>query len=159
MNLSSQFEQELTSIGSGGAATLAVQDSPRILTCEVAERNALAVSFDRLSLATTELGAADAGRLERIGKALAEKLTYLMEPISPIEIDADACVVQLRSNPPQRDDDGRAYYELLIRRGGEITLRRYRKDNGDARRAITATVTQEVLLRLVGDFSTVVATE
>ena len=52
-----------------------------------------------------------------------------MEPICPIEIDADACVVQLRSNPPHRDDDGRSYYELMVRRGGEIALSRYRKEN------------------------------
>ena len=83
---------------------------------------------------------------------LAEKLTYLMEPINPIEFDAEGCVVQLRSAPPQRDDDGRCYYELLVRRGGEISLRRFRKDNGDARRTIAATVTREVLLRLAGDF-------
>ena len=89
------------------------------------------------------------------GKALAAKLTYLMEPISPIEIDAHGCLVQLRSNPPQRDDDGRSYYELLVRRGGEITLARYRKENGDARRPIAATVTREVLVRLVGDFCAV----
>ena len=56
-----------------------------------------------------------------------------MEPIRPIELDADACVVQLRSNPPQQDDDGRSYYELLVRRGGEIALARYRKE--PARRA------------------------
>jgi hypothetical protein len=61
--------------------------------------------------------------------------------------------VQLRSNPPQRDDDGRTYYELLVRRGGEIALTRYRKENGAARRPIAATVTREVLLRLVADFS------
>ena len=78
-----------------------------------------------------------------------------MEPISPIEIDAQGCVVQLRSNPPQRDDDGRSYYELLVRRGGEIALARYRKENGDARQPIAATVTREVLLRLVGDFCAV----
>lgn len=79
----------------------------------------------------------------------------MMEPIAPIEIDAAACVVQLRSNPPQRDDDGRSYYELIVRRGGEIGLTRYRKENGNARQQIAATVTREVLLRLVGDFCTV----
>jgi hypothetical protein len=60
--------------------------------------------------------------------------------------------MQLRSNPPQRDDDGRTYYELLVRRGGEISLCRYRNENGAGRQAIPATVTCEVLLRLVGDF-------
>jgi hypothetical protein len=155
MNLHHQFEQELTSIGSGGATTVAASFEPRQITCDIVERNSLAVSFGSLRLTTAELASADAARLERTGKALAAKLTYLMEPISPIEIDAQACVVQLRSNPPQRDDDGRSYYELLIRRGGEITLTRFRKENGDARRPITATVTREVLLRLVGDFCAV----
>jgi hypothetical protein len=157
MTLQNQFEQELLNSGGGGPATLAVYDSPRRLTCDVVEQNSLAVSFNRLRLATDELASADAAVLERIGKVLAGRLTYLMEPIAPIEIDAAACVVQLRSNPPQRDDDGRSYYELVVRRGGEIALTRYRKTNGGPRQQIAATVTREVLLRLVGDFCAVLA--
>jgi len=153
MNLQAQFDQELTKLGSGGAATVAVDAAPRRLVCEVAERNSLAISFDRLQLATSELAGATVADLQRISTSLSGRLTYLMEPISPIEIDAAACVVQLRSNPPQKDDDGRSYYELLVRRGGEIALARYRKENGNARRQIPATVTREVLLRLVGDFA------
>ena len=155
MNLHTEFERELANIGNGGTATLAVEVQPRTLTCDIVERNALAVSFNVLRLSTAELASADTARLERIGKALAARLTYLMEPISPIEFDAQGCVVQLRSNPPQRDDDGRSYYELLIRHGGEIALTRYRKENGNARQPITATVTREVLTRLVGDFCAV----
>jgi hypothetical protein len=152
MTLQNQFEQELLNSGGGGPATVVVNDSPRRLTCDVVEQNSLAVSFHQLRLSTDELASADALVLERIGKALAGRLTYLMEPIAPIEIDAAACVVQLRSNPPKRDDDGRSYYELTVRRGGEIALARYHKENGNARQPIAATVTREVLLRLVGDF-------
>jgi hypothetical protein len=155
MNLQSQFDHELTNLGSGAAATVTVEDSPRRLTCDIVERNPLAVSFNRLQLATAELANSSAVDLERLGKGLAGRLTYLMEPIAPIEIDKDACVVQLRSNPPQRDDDGRSYYELMIRRGGEIALVRYRCENGAARVQIPATVTREVLLRLAGDFCAV----
>lgn len=155
MRLQQQFERELSSIGSGGPTTVTVEDQPRTLACDITERNSLAVSFNQLRVATAELASADAIELQRIGTALASRLTYLMEPISPIETDAQGCVVQLRSNPPQRDDDGRSYYELLVRRGGEIALSRYRKENGDARRPIAATVTREVLLRLVGDFCAV----
>lgn len=155
MKLQNQFERELSHIGSGGEATMVVEDLPRALTCEFVERNSLAVSFNQLRLVTNELADSDATKLERISKSLAERLTYLMEPISPIEIDAEECVVQLRSNPPQRDDDGRSYYELNVRRGGEIALTRYRKENGEARRRVPANVTREVLLRLVGDFCAV----
>ena len=155
MTIQHQLEQQLSNLGSGGSAMVAANDGPRQLSCDVVERNSLAVSFNSLRLDTAELASADAPRLERIGKALAARLTYLMEPIAPIEVDAGACTVQLRSSPPQRDDDGRSYYELMVRRGGEITLARYRKENGDARRQIAATVTREVLLRLVGDFCAV----
>ena len=71
MNLQKQFEQELANIGSGGAATVAVEAQPRNLTCDIVERNSLAVSFNGLRLSTAELAAADAADLERIGKALA----------------------------------------------------------------------------------------
>lgn len=152
MNLQSQFDQELTKLGSGGAATVAAYVQPWKLICEVAEQNSLAVSFNQLRLETSELASAGVADLERISTSLAGRLTYLMEPISPIEIDAAACIVQLRSNPPQQDDDGRSYYELVVRRGGEIALCRYRKESGIARQPIPATVTREVLLRMVGDF-------
>jgi hypothetical protein len=151
MNLQSRLEHELQNPSSGGPARLAIDEAPRKLTCEIVARDSLAISFDRLRLETIELAAATAADLERIGKALAQRLTYLMEPIAPIEFDTEACVVQLRSNPPHRDDDGRSYYELLVRRGGEVALSRYRKENGSGRRQIPLTVTREVLLRLVGD--------
>jgi hypothetical protein len=155
MSVASQFEQELKQLGSGGAAKVAVADGPRKVSCDIIERNSLAVAFDKLRLATTELAGATAVDLERTSNDLANRLTYLMEPIRPIELDADACVAQLRSNPPQQDDDGRSYYELLVRRGGEIALVRYRKESGTPRQQIPATVTCEVLLRLAADFSAV----
>ena len=58
MNLQSQLDQEFTNLGSGGAATVAVGTPPRKLTCEVVERNPLAVSFDRIRLETSELAGA-----------------------------------------------------------------------------------------------------
>jgi hypothetical protein len=155
INLQAQFQQELRKLTSGGAATVAVESQPRKLTCDIVEHTSLAVSFDRLQLTTAELASSSATDLERVGKALSGRLTYLMEPIAPIEIDAAECVVQLRSNPPQKDDDGRTYYELIVRRGGEITLSRFRKEPASARQQVTATVTREVLYRLVDDFCAV----
>jgi hypothetical protein len=155
MTIQSQFQQQLTKLGTGGAATVTAEAQPRKISCDIVERNSLAVSFNILRLTTAELASASAADLERLGKALSDRLTYLMEPIAPIEIDAQACIVQLRSNPPQRDDDGRSYYELTVRRGGEIALVHFRKEAGATRRQVPATVTREVLLRLVGDFCAV----
>ncbi len=155
MTLRMQFEQELNQLGAGGAATVDVSAGNRRLTCDLVERNTLAVAFQTLRVATPELAEAKSSSLERMAKDLSARLTYLMEPIRPIEIDADACVAQLRSSPPQRDDDGRSYYELTVRRGGEIALTRYRKEPGTVRQQIPATVTREVLLRLTDDFEAV----
>jgi len=155
MTLQSKLDQELKNLGNGVSATVSITDSPRELICDIAEHNPLAISFNSLRAMTTELAAATSADLERIGNALSARLTYLMEPIAPVELDAEACVVQLRSSPPQRDDDGRSYYELIVSRGGQIALTRYHKENGNSRQPIPATVTREVLLRLVGDFCAV----
>src|SRR5262245_11405403 len=149
MTLRMQFDQELNNIGAGGTAAVDITAGNRHLTCDLVERNSLAVAFQALRVATPELANTTSVNLERLAKALSDRLTYLMEPIRPIEIDKDACVAQLRSSPPQRDDDGRSYYELTVRRGGEILLTRFRKEAGSPRQQIAATVTREVLLRLV----------
>jgi hypothetical protein len=155
MNLQQQLARELSLLGSGGATTITAADPPKTLSCEIVARDSLAISFNDVRVASDSLSGADAKTLERLGNELAAKLTYLMEPICPVEIDADQCIVQLRSSPPQRDDDGRSYFELLVRRGGAISLARYRKENGGPRQPIAATVTREVLLRLVSDFCAV----
>ena len=155
MTLRRQFDHELNQLGVGGAATVDLTALSRRLTCDLVERNSLAVAFHTLRVATPELAAVSSASLERLVQDLSARLTYLMEPIRPIEIDADACVAQLRSSPPQRDDDGRSYYELTVRRGGEIALVRYRKEPGAARQQIPANITREVLLRLVDDFEAV----
>jgi len=155
MTLRTQFEHELNNLGAGGPTGVDLTSGNRRLTCDLVERNPLAVAFQALRVATPELADTTSPQLERMAKALSERLTYLMEPIRPIEIDADACVAQLRSSPPQRDDDGRSYFELTVRRGGEIALARFRKEPGTPREQIPATVTREVLLRLVDDFEAV----
>ena len=156
MTLQTQFEQELTNLGSGGAATVAVDDSAA--TTHVRHRRAQLARRVVQPAAARDDGA---GRRRR-GRSGANRQSRSPSG-SPISWSRSlrskstphACVVQLRSNPPQRDDDGRSYYELLVRRGGEIALARYRKENGNARQQIAATVTREVLLRLVGDFCAV----
>ena len=96
-------------------------------------------------------------QLKKIAEQLSARLTYLLEPISPIETDAQGCVVQMRSNPPHKDADRTSYYELLVSRSGELSLCRYTRPAGAPRQLIAAHVTREVLLRLAADFAAVVA--
>ena len=124
---------------------------PRSLRCEIDQCDQLAVAVYELVLETSELANVEVAKLQDASKALSERVTYLLEPISPVETDADGCVVQMRSTPPQEHEDGRFYFELFLRRGGSVTLSRYEKQPNSIRQRVAATLTHEVLGRLVKD--------
>ncbi|NOZ38821.1 MAG: hypothetical protein GXP24_01170 [Planctomycetes bacterium] len=125
---------------------------PRTVRCEVDTCDQLAVTIYELVLETSELASVEIAKLQAASKSLCERVTYLLEPISPIESDADGCVVQMRSSPPQQKENGRFYYEIFLRRGGSVALHRYEKQPGSIRQRVAATLTHEVLGRLVEDF-------
>ncbi len=151
MTIKSLLSQELSA--TNGPRVVAVKHDGAVLRCEVTAIDGLAVSFCKLTLETLNLAGMSLVQLERIAKLLSERLSYLLEPVEPIESDALTCTVQMRSNPPQKDDDGSNYYELLVKAGGELSLERYRKEPGAKRTPLDTTVTREVLLRLAGDFA------
>lgn len=115
--------------------------------------DSLACSFSLFEFESETLATAGMDRLKQVAQDLEKRLTYLLEPISPIEHDAEQCIVQLRSNPPHRDEDRTSYYELIVSRGGRLSLGRYAKRAGDVRQRISSHVTREVLVRLAGDFA------
>ncbi len=125
---------------------------PRTVRCEIDACDQLAVAVYELVLETSELAGVEIAKLQAASKALCERVTYLLEPISPIETDMDGCTVQMRSTPPQQQGNGRFYYELFLRRGGSVALHRYEKQPGSIRQRVAATLTHEVLGRLVEDF-------
>ncbi len=137
--------------------SLDCQDAGQRLHCELVAHENLAVAFARFEVEAENLAVASLDRLKTIAEDLSHRLTYLLEPISPVEVDADQCIVQLRSNPPQRDDTGASYYELLVQRCGRLSLCRWTKESGAPRRQVPAQVTREVFLRLVADFSAAAA--
>ena len=98
---------------------------------------------------------ASVAELRKISDDLASRLTYLLEPVGAIEQDADQCIVQMRSQPPAKDDDGTKYYELLVRKG-DLTLCRFQKRPGSVRQRVPAVLTQEVVVRLAGDLDAAV---
>lgn len=136
--------------------SLVVADGQRTVRCRAMQCDPLAATIDELSLETPELAGATVAQLQAASQSLSQRVNYLLEPIAPIETDATGCSVQMRSNPPQRDDNGRRYYELLLRRGGEVVLCRYEKQPGQPRVRVPAALTHEVIGRLVDDFSSTV---
>jgi hypothetical protein len=139
--------------------TLCAEDAGQRLTCELVALDTLACAFTTLAVASDTLADASTDRLKKLADALSKRINYLLEPVSAIEVDPEQCVVQLRSVPPQKDDAQTSYYELHVRRGGQIDLARYAKDRGQPRQIVPAHVTREVLLRLIGDFSGVLLTD
>jgi len=153
MNLSAKLLGELRAAIGQRHQCLSAAEGQRTVRCNADECEPLAATVIDLVLETPELASATPFELQAASADLAKRVNYLLEPIAPIELDAQGCSVQMRSNPPQKDDNGRRYYELLIRRGGSIALCRYEKLPGQPRTRIPAVLTHEVIGRLVDDFS------
>jgi len=120
--------------------------------CEMDDCDELAVTVYELVLATSEPANVEMAKMQAASHSLCERVTYLLEPITPIESDAEGCVVQMRSTPPQRLENAHFYYELFLRRSGSVALHRYEKQSGSIRQRVAASLTHEVLGRLVEDF-------
>jgi hypothetical protein len=156
MSLSAQLLAELRAHAGHKHQAIAVAVGQRTARCHADECEPLAVTIVELALETPELANMTAFELQAASAELARRINYLLEPIAPIETDAQGCTVQMRSNPPQKDDNAWRYYELLIRRGGSIALCRYEKKPTQPRVRIPAVLTHEVVGRLVDDFSATV---
>ena len=156
MKLRDDFLQELQNLVGQTQQRAVAAEGQRTIKCHVEQCDALSASITDFVLETGELASADIAKLQSASQALCQRVTYLLEPVSPIEIDATGCVVQMRSNPPHKDDNGLKYYELTLRRGGCVSLCRYEKQPGNARAVVPATLTHEVLSRLVEDFNSAV---
>lgn len=136
----------------GRSERLKVADDRRELDASLTAIDRLACAFDEFRVTIAPLAGAEIGQLKERAGRLAAKLNYLLEPIGLIEVDAERCFVQMRSIPPQKDDDRTTYYELLAERGGVFSLRRYAVLPGTPRTVVSAEVTREVFLRLAEDF-------
>ncbi|MBC8355505.1 MAG: hypothetical protein H8E66_26300 [Planctomycetes bacterium] len=159
MTIKPQIHTELNrlaSLAATGPHALCIDLVDGRLEATLTQIDPLACAFEYFSYKTGKLANATVDQLKDIANTLSTRLSYLLESISPIEIDDEACVVQMRSNPPQKDDDGTRYYELVVTRG-ELNLCRYSRPSGRVRRVVSANVTREVFERLVEDFVAAVA--
>ena len=153
MSIRPDIERELKRIQAvSGRGLLQVDCDTGRVEADLLAVDAIGCSFQTLGLSTGKLADASLDELKAISETLTGKLTYLLEPIGVVESDADRCSIQLRSNPPQKGEDETSYYELMVRRGGDITLSRYSKKPGQLRQIVPAHVTREVLGRLAEDF-------
>jgi hypothetical protein len=153
MSTRDDIEREMKRIQAVSGRGLLQVDGPEgRIEADLVAVDAIGCSFQTLAYTTDKLASSSVDELKTVSQALTSKLTYLLEPIGLVEADADRYSVQLRSNPPQKGDDETNYYELMVRRGGDITLSRYSKKSGQMRQIIPAHVTREVFARLADDF-------
>lgn len=121
--------------------------------CDLLAVETIACAFERLEIVNDRWRSVPLMQMKRIAENLAERLTYLLEPIRTIETDVDTCTIQMRSQPPRKADDGsRTYYELQVSGGGKLSLCRYAKQPDQTRRLVPVQVTREVFRRLTTDF-------
>jgi hypothetical protein len=152
-----RLELALLRLNPHGLQVWEIAEGGQRFSCELTQVDTLACAFTRSELICDALAGAGLDKLRQVSETLSKRLTYLLEPVKPIEVDADRCVVQMRSSPPQQSDNATTYYELLVERGGKLSLSRYQKPPGKPREVLPAHVTREVLLRLIGDFSAAAA--
>ena len=157
MSLREMLNEELKNLEDAGPwtgpKTVRAADGTNRLECELTAVGKLGCAVNHVTLHTDALADASLDQLREISESLASRLSYLLEPVAPIEVDDEGCVVQLRSDPPHREGDERCYYELLVRRD-QLNLRRFRKENKTSREQVPAQLTREVLGRLTDDFVT-----
>ncbi len=128
-----------------------VAEGSQSLMIEIAAWDGLGCEFDLLTVSDPRLATASVSDLHKLGEQLARRLTYLLEPIHLIEVDAEQGA-QLRSSPPEKTAAAIHYYELCADRRG-LALQRFQSSPGGPRTTIPAQVTRQVLWRLVGDLS------
>ena len=142
------FPAQTVTVSDGSGVTLSVD----LLSVET-----LGVSCEELRLEVPSLGAATLDVLKKWGDGLCKRVTYLLENLGPLEYDARANEVLIRSTPPDQGTPGTTkYYEILLSShgAGRFTLRRFRNDSANPGRVpVPIQVTHEQLAKLVNDLT------
>ena len=114
----------------------------------------MSCSFREIRLSAPALAGAEFDTLKRWGESLCQRVTYLLENIGPLELDPDKQQVLIRSIPPDQQENGTRFYEILLQShaDGNFSLRRYESQKGQpGRTQVDIQTTHEVLQKLVTD--------
>jgi hypothetical protein len=129
-----------------------VEDGPNRLTLSLTALDGVGVAFDSLEFVTTDRQDWSSDALNAWGQRLAGRVTYLLEPLKVLEIDAGGGEVQIRSQSPTTRADQRGFYEVRLHKQGILRMERYVFDDAMRQRRCTpCQFTREVLERLADD--------
>lgn len=139
------------------ARTVSVSDGSGVaLSLDLLSVEMLGVSCEEIRLNVPALTGADLDKLKEWANGLCQRITYLLEQLGPLEYDAQANQVLIRSKPPDAvTSPGQTkFYEVLLSShgGGRFSLRRYQADHANpGRTPVPIRVTHEQLAKLVND--------
>ncbi|MEO6808076.1 MAG: hypothetical protein ABI353_03060 [Isosphaeraceae bacterium] len=151
MNLSQKIAAELEGLTATPASVLASVGTHR-LTLSVLRAGPIGVEADALEFAVLDQTDWSIDALRAWADRLAARVTYLMEPLTVVEVDAQGGEVELRSQAPTPRQGRRSYYEARLDRRGTLRLHRVSFDEATRERApVSFQITTEVLQRLADD--------
>ena len=120
--------------------TVTVEDSPSRLTLNLTALDSVGVAFDAWSSPIPAGPDWSSDALKEWGDRLAERVTYLMEPLKVLEIDAGGARSRCAARRPPRADQ-RGFYEMRLFRQGSLRMERYvfrRRDSPAPRSSLPA---------------------
>jgi hypothetical protein len=133
---------------------VAVEDGANRLTINMTALDTVGVAFDCLEFDATDRHDWSSDALNGWGQRLAARVTYLLEPLKVLEIDAGGGEVQIRSQNPSTRADQRGFYEVRLYKHGILRFERFVFDDATRQRKRTACqFTKEVLERLADDIA------
>jgi hypothetical protein len=131
-----------------------VEDGPNRLTLNLKALDSVGVAFDSLEFVATDRNDWSSEALNAWGERLAARVTYLLEPLKVLEIDAGGGEVQIRSQSPSARADQRGFYEVRLFRNGSLRMERYVfADATRQRQRTSCQFTREVVERLADDIA------
>ncbi|WP_437229441.1 hypothetical protein SH661x_001441 [Planctomicrobium sp. SH661] len=158
MPLRDDLEQKLRSLHLSRAAmpnSVQASDASGVtVRLELTVVDSMSCAFSELVLFVPQLQTATFAELEQWANDLAQRVTYLLEKIGPLELDPAQGQILIRSTPPTVRPHGTEYYEVLLTSSGNgsFTLRRFQSIAGQpGRTPADVQVTHEVLFRLIDD--------
>jgi hypothetical protein len=157
MSLSQKIAAELASRAASGApgpAVLAADEPPHRMDIAARQVSMIGAEIDVLDFWADRPAQPDRtiSELQQWADRLAATITYLMEPLVVIEIDAQGVEVEMRSQAPTVRQGLKAYYEARLDRSGHLRITRRGFDQATRMTAdVPFQLTGEVLERLADD--------
>jgi hypothetical protein len=132
--------------------SVAVEDGPNRLILNLTALDSVGVAFDSLDFTATDRTEWSSESLNAWGRRLADRVTYLLEPLKVMEVDAGGGEVQIRSTAPSPRAEQHGFYEVRLKRNGSLRLERFVFDDATRQRSRSVCqLTREVLERLADD--------